>query len=138
MINKSIKDLGEILMDMREGFFDESYQYEAKDMSTEDKSKIIEAIVIGMPLPPIYCIKEQSKFKVLRGQNIINAIYEFYVKKSFTLEGLKFIPEYNGRDGTKITLSERIKSSRANQLTIVLYSGPQELQEEYIKNIEMF
>jgi len=61
------------------------------------KSRLIESFIMNVPLPPIFLYEyEYSKYEVMDGLQRLTSIYEFY-KNKFTLEGLEYWTELNGR-----------------------------------------
>lgn len=64
--------------------------------SNDKKSKLIESIIINVPIPPIFLYEVgYAKFEVMDGLQRMTAITEFYEGK-FLLEGLEEWPELNG------------------------------------------
>ena len=63
---------------------------------SEKKSRLIESIIINVPIPPIFLYEVgYAKFEVMDGLQRMTAITEFYDGK-FALEGLTEWPELNG------------------------------------------
>lgn len=69
--------------------------------SIEDESSLIESILVGIPIPPVFLcstrIKGAQALNVVDGQHRLFAFYRFR-KKSFTLSGLTLLEEYNGKN----------------------------------------
>lgn len=75
--------------------------------SNEKKSKLIESIIINVPIPPIFLYEyEFAKYEVMDGLQRLTAICEFYQNK-FSLTGLEEWKELNGK--TYEQLPEKIK-----------------------------
>ena len=85
-----------IKKNIQSGRYDKSYQEELCALSTEGESKIIESLILGIPLPMGYIYVNKTPNKVIRGRNILCAIEDYCIKQSFALEGLKIAHEYNG------------------------------------------
>lgn len=65
--------------------------------NTAKKSKLIESIIMNVPIPPIFLYeKEFSTFEVMDGLQRLTAIQQFY-KDEYELEGLVEWPELIGR-----------------------------------------
>lgn len=86
-----------IIYHLKEGIYDPSYQDESYQMSAENESKVIENIILGVPLPSAYFLATDTNgIKVVKGRNILCAIEDFILIENFELEGLKIMPQYNG------------------------------------------
>lgn len=67
----------------------------------EQASKLIESIMLGVPLPPIFVSVRNGKWEVIDGVQRISSILWFYGnlenKKSLTLKNLEILKELNGK-----------------------------------------
>lgn len=67
------------------------------------KSRLIESILLGLPLPSFYFSEYydeeegQSKYQVIDGQQRLTALVEFVYEQSFRLTELQFLKQYEGR-----------------------------------------
>ncbi len=75
-------------------------------------SKLVESCILGIPLPPIYLIKDsEEKSQVIDGQQRLTSLYKFH-NNEFELKNLKTLPELNYKkfedldDETKTTFEE--------------------------------
>ena len=58
-------------------------------------SKLVESCILGIPLPPIYLIKDSTgKSQVIDGQQRLTSLSKFY-NNEFELKNLKTLPELN-------------------------------------------
>lgn len=65
--------------------------------SNEKRSKLIESLIMNVPLPPIFLYEfEYSNYEVMDGLQRLTAISSFY-DNEFELEGLTKWPELNGK-----------------------------------------
>lgn len=76
-------------------------QYQREYRSThEDESSLIESILVGIPIPPVFLVSAKIKgvqvLDVVDGQHRLNAFYR-YRKNQFTLKGLKLLTELEGK-----------------------------------------
>lgn len=70
--------------------------------SNEKRSKLIESLIMNVPLPPIFLYEyEYSNYEVMDGLQRLTAISSFY-DGDFALEGLTKWPELNGKTYEKL------------------------------------
>lgn len=93
-------------------------------------SKLIESILIGIPIPTVYlCQENDETWSVIDGQQRITS-FVFYLENKFPLSGLTELKELNGlyfKDMDK-SLQKKLKSSSLNAICILKES--QELKYE--------
>lgn len=71
------------------------FQRKSKLWSNGTKSRLIETIILDIPIPPLYFdVVSKKEWLIVDGLQRISAIHEF-VEDKFPLEGLDFFPEYN-------------------------------------------
>ncbi len=89
-----------------------SPSYQRKFIANDEfVSKLIESIIINVPIPPCYLSQnEDYEFDVIDGQQRLGSIYNFFKNKR-KLKGLKVTPEFNG--DTYIDLPSRVQRSIA-------------------------
>lgn len=96
----------------------------------KQSSKLIESILIGIPIPTVYlCQESDETWSVIDGQQRITS-FVFYLKNKFPLLGLTELKELNGlyfKDMDK-SLQKKLKSSSLNAICILKES--QELKYE--------
>lgn len=75
------------------------YQREYR-ATQEDESSLIESILVGIPIPPVFLVTAKVKgvqvLDVVDGQHRLNAFYR-YRKGEFKLKGLKLIEDLEGK-----------------------------------------
>ena len=75
--------------------------------STERQSRLIESLIINVPIPPIFLYEyDYSRYEVMDGLQRLNAIHDFYTDK-YPLTGLREWHELNGR--TYSELPEKVR-----------------------------
>lgn len=88
------------------------YQREYR-FSLEDESSLIESILVGIPIPPVFLCSSRLKgvqvLNVVDGQHRLYALYR-YRKGEFPLKGLRLLEEYEGMkfDGLPIDKREEL------------------------------
>lgn len=91
-----------------------------RDYVYDDKkaSKIIESILLGIPIPAVYlCQESDETFSVIDGEQSITAIYGFMINL-FALKGLNQLPELNGKQYKDLKSSIQIKLKQST-LTVI-------------------
>ncbi len=90
------------------------YQREYRS-SQEDESSLIESVLVGIPIPPIFLasirLRGVQVLDVVDGQHRLSAFYRF-CKNQFKLKGLTLIEDLNGKsfDEIEYTMKETIFS----------------------------
>jgi len=75
-----------------------NYQRHANLWTNKQKSRLIESILLKLPLPVFYFdVSEPEKWMVIDGLQRISTIKSFFVEKKLTLRGLEFLTELNGK-----------------------------------------
>lgn len=84
----------------RQIIFDTEYQRETGLWKEHEKSRLIESILLGLPLPSFF-FSERAEFdyewEVIDGLQRLSAFQEFFVEGSLKLSGLEFLPQYEGK-----------------------------------------
>ena len=79
--------------------------------SVKDESSIIESILVGIPIPPIFVAKSKMNsihvLNVIDGQHRLRAINRF-LNCSFSLNGLTLLPEYEGKSFDKFSTDDKM------------------------------
>ena len=79
--------------------------------SIKDESSIIESILVGIPIPPIFVAKSKMNsihvLNVIDGQHRLRAINRF-LNCSFSLNGLTLLPEYEGKSFDKFSTDDKM------------------------------
>jgi uncharacterized protein with ParB-like and HNH nuclease domain len=75
-----------------------NYQREPNLWSNHQKSRLIESILLKLPLPVFYFdVSDPEKWMVIDGLQRISTIKSFFVSKTLKLKGLEFLDELNGK-----------------------------------------
>ena len=87
--------------------------------SDKAKSQLIESMLIRIPLPAFYMdASDDNKWLVVDGLQRLTAVNRFVIKKSFVLQGLEFLTEF---DGSSFDDLPRSFQRRIEETDIVLY-----------------
>ena len=74
------------------------YQRQADLWSSNQKSRLIESILLKLPLPVFYFdVSDPEKWMVIDGLQRISTIKSFFVEQTLTLKGLEFLTELHGK-----------------------------------------
>lgn len=115
---KEEREIRKIIEDLQDGSISTEHVLQRKSgqFTVEQKSLLIDSILRGYPIPPIYVFKENGKEYVLDGKQRLTTILEFN-DKDFKLVGdFKAITQ-TAEDGTVETFeSEQIKGKLFNEL----------------------
>lgn len=114
-----------------------SPDYQRSYKSTlKEESTIIESLLIGIPIPEVFLIRNNKNQLQLRhvmdGQHRLNAIYR-YVNNEFSLKGLEIRPEYNNKKFSELEIDDKIKILGSN-LSLLEFESFENPEEE----IELF
>lgn len=107
---------------MREGEIDLSPDFQRSQGIWNDgaKSRLIESLLIRIPLPAFYFdATDDEKWVVVDGLQRLTALNRFVIKKDLKLSQLEFLTEYNGKNYDELprNLQRRISES---QVTVYL------------------
>jgi len=72
------------------------FQREGNLWTDEKQSRLIESILLGLPLPAFYFDTSNKKWDIIDGLQRCCSIENFCVKKTLRLSGLEFLKEKNG------------------------------------------
>lgn len=73
------------------------FQREGNLWSVEKQSRLIESILLGLPLPAFYFDTTGEKWDIIDGLQRCCSIENFCIKKNLKLTGLEFLGEKNGK-----------------------------------------
>lgn len=75
--------------------------------NNQRKSRLIESFLMNIPVPPVFLYeRDLARFEVMDGRQRLTALADFYANK-FTLEGLEYWPDLEGR--TYATLPSKVR-----------------------------
>lgn len=95
-------NLGTLLGMLREGqiIFDTEYQREAGLWKTREKSRLIESVLLGLPLPSFFFSERAEsdyEWEVIDGLQRLSAFREFFIDGTLKLCGLEFMMQHEGK-----------------------------------------
>ena len=99
-------------------------------MDQKQASKLIESVLIGIPIPTVYLCEElDNTYSIIDGQQRMTSFVKF-LKNEFSLKGLEELTELNGKKFADLdkTYQRTIKSTTLN--SIILLKESQELKYE--------
>lgn len=78
--------------------------FDKEVLSNKARSKIIENFFLKVPIMSGVFCQLSKGVQVVVGKNIIESIYYFVTENSFSLEGLEYFPELNGKCFSELPL----------------------------------
>lgn len=110
--------------------------------SNEQRSRLIESIILGLPIPPIFLIEgENGVLELIDGLQRTSSVLQFLdhaaIKEpELVLAGCDIVPELNGKRFQDIPLSVRLKVKRSPiRATIINKSGGAFVKYEMFKRL---
>ena len=101
--------------------------------SVEQKSRLIESLIINVPLPPVFFYEfGYSKYEVMDGLQRLSAIHEFY-SDGFALRGLTQWAELEGRKYSTLPETVREGIDRRFLSAIILLKETAKSEEEALR-----
>ncbi|WP_326511505.1 DUF262 domain-containing protein [Clostridium intestinale] len=102
------------------------YQREYR-FKLEDEVKLIESVLLGIPIPPIFLATDKYKGvrvkNVVDGQHRLRALHRFY-NNSFKLDGLDLLENMNGNSFNNLDIDTKSDYLDAKLLTITFSDFP--------------
>lgn len=123
-------NLGTLLGMLRERqiIFDTEYQREAGLWKEREKSRLIESILLGLPLPSFFFSERAEsdyEWEVIDGLQRLCAFQEFFIEGTLKLSGLEFMPQYEGKTYSDFLPREKWRMDMLNMnLNIVTRQTP--------------
>lgn len=91
------------------------FQRKAGLWTTEQKSRLIESILLNIPLPAFYFdSSNKEKWLVIDGLQRISTINEFVVQEKFKLKNLEFLKDWEGKAFSDLPFSMRSTIEETN------------------------
>jgi hypothetical protein len=94
-------------------------------------SRLIESLLLNIPIPVIYVADDRGKYVVVDGQQRLTSVFAFLEEKLpdnslFPLSGLQVLPELNGKKFTELddSLQDTISNSALRLIVIKEESNP--------------
>lgn len=104
------------------------FQREGGIWSTKAKSRLIESLLIRIPLPAFYMDgTDESRWLVVDGLQRLTSLTEFVIKCNLRLRGLEFLSDYEGFTFTKLPrrLQRRILETQVTVFLIQEHTPPE-------------
>lgn len=102
--------LGDLIDMIENGYieFETDYQREPDLWSQKRQSRLIESILLGLPLPAFYFDEvAKNNWRIIDGLQRCSAIRNFCVDKSLKLDGLEFLTHYSKAYYDKLSFNDR-------------------------------
>lgn len=128
-----------IARQLEKGNIDLNPTFQRRDAWTnQEKSKLIESLILGLPVPPIILAENKRKknsYIVIDGKQRLLSIRRFFAKeensdiafKILKLSGLEILKELNGKSFSDLEMSEYISNLENQSIrTIVIKNWPDE------------
>lgn len=88
--------------------------------TNEQKRELIESLLMGIPIPVIYVFENEQGIKqMVDGRQRVSAIIEF-MNNGFALDGLKMLPDFNGKKFNDLAPIYRSKLERYQLFVYVI------------------
>lgn len=100
------------------------------------RSKLIESILLGIPIPPVYLSSEPNQaYSVIDGKQRITAIHKF-IQNDLTLTNLEFLKVVNGLkfEDLPFSVKSKLKVESAIRAVIIIPGGGQIDKNAHNKN----
>lgn len=130
-VDISVVNLGSLLeqLEYEEIDLKPEFQRSSDVWSRESKSRLIESILLGLPLPSFYFSEDPAtnKLVIVDGLQRLCALKDFWIDKKLVLEGMQFLTDLEGKavgdlDRTQI---RRIKSLKVTLNTLRKNTPPE-------------
>ncbi len=101
--------------------------------SDEQKSRLIESILVELPIPPIFLIEGQDGvLELIDGLQRVSSVIQFISpsdiqREPLTLIGCDLIPQLNGKKFDELSLTDRLRIKRTAIRAVVIRKQGEEL-----------
>ncbi|MGF1476976.1 MAG: DUF262 domain-containing protein [Geminicoccaceae bacterium] len=110
--------------------------------SNEQRSRLIESILLGLPIPPIFLIEnEDGVLELIDGLQRISSVLQFLEhtainEPQLTLDGCDFLKELNGKSYEQLQTVQKLKIKRSPiRATIINRTGDSFVKYEMFKRL---
>lgn len=123
-VDISVVNLGSVLeqLEYEEIDLNPEFQRSSDVWSPIQKSRLIESVLLGLPLPSFYFSEDPStgKLMIVDGLQRLSAFKDFWVKKNLVLHNLQFLPNLEGKSVDDLDRAQirRIKSLKVTLNTL--------------------
>lgn len=130
------------LLEMLKGkqiIFDTEFQRNEDLWKPVEKSRLIESVLLGLPLPSFFFNEREEslyEWEIIDGLQRLCAFQDFFVDKTLKLTGLDFLNEYEGKCYDDFTPKEQWRMNMLTvTLNIVTRSTPQDVKYMIFKRV---
>ena len=120
-VDISVVNLGSVLEQLEYDEIDlkPEFQRSSDVWSTVQKSRLIESVLLGLPLPSFYFSEDANtgKLMIVDGLQRLSAFKDFWVDKKLVLRDLQFLQNLNGKSVADL---DRIQIRRIKSLKVTL------------------
>ncbi|MGE0259870.1 MAG: DUF262 domain-containing protein [Alphaproteobacteria bacterium] len=110
--------------------------------TNEQKSRLIESILVELPIPPIFLIEgEEGILELIDGLQRVSSVIQFISaadigKEPFTLTGCDLIQQLNGKSFEELSLRDRLRIKRtAIRAVVIRKQGDELIKYELFKRL---
>ncbi len=113
------------------------YQRKAGIWSDEAQSRLIESLLIRIPLPAFYMdASNEDSWEIIDGLQRLTALKRFILDKTLTLHGLEFLTDYNGKTFDELPRNFQRRIEETSLVVYLLEKGtPEKVKFNIFKRI---
>jgi len=78
-------------------WFEPGYERSGNEWSIEQKSRLIESLIMRIPLPSFYFDGSEHPWKIIDGLQRLSTFYSFLKGMSFELQNLEYLKNFEGK-----------------------------------------
>ena len=127
------------MMQARMLCFDTAFQRTPDLWTRKEKSRLIESILLGLPLPSFFFSERDAlsgNLEIIDGLQRLCALRDFYIEKELRLEGLEFLHQYEGYNVDDFMPRDKWRMEMLQlNINIVKYDTPDEVKYNVFKRV---
>jgi len=133
-INFSIYELKRQYEDSKRVIIDPNFQREDVWKTDEQKSELIESILMGIPLPTIYFSQDNSgQLQIIKGKECLFTIFDF-INSKFKLSTLTLLSDLKDKSFTDLYGNQQIDIEDCIVMTYIVKPPTPTIIKKYIFN----